>query len=131
MAQYELLSSHLPAVLEEEHEKLWNSLSRGRDSNRIHPECKTEELLDRTFSMTWHLQVIWRSMRLVTKAVVFRLSQRYNGLRLCGLLRCVGRFGWAAYLRCASTRKSEGVKRKAYGVPTVYPCTFITPMQAI
>lgn len=66
----------------------------------------------------------------MTKVVGFRLSQRYSGLRLC-LLRCVGWFGWAANLRCASTRKSEGVKRKAYGAPSVFTCTFVTQMQVI
>jgi hypothetical protein len=72
------------------------------------------------------LQVIWRWRSLVTKAVVFRLSRRYSGLRLCDLLRCVGWLGWAANLRCASTRKNEDVKMKVYGAPTVFTCTSIT-----
>jgi len=81
--------------------------------------ARQKSYLNELFRLLGLFQVIWRSRCLVTKAVVFRLSQRYSGLRMCGLLRCVGWFVWVANLRCASTRKSVDVKWKAYGAPTV------------
>lgn len=66
---------------------------------RYIPNARQKSYLNELFRWLGLLQVIWRSRRLVTKAVVFRRSQRYSGLRLCGLLRCVGCLGSESALR--------------------------------
>lgn len=106
-------------------------MSRGRDSNRIHPECKTEELLERTFSMTWILAGNLEIKASCDKGNGFQAFTAVYWSSLVWFVALRRLVCWAANLRRSSTRKSEDVNTKAYGAPTVFTCTFITQKQAI
>jgi hypothetical protein len=69
--------------------------------------------------MTWALAGNLEIKASYDKGSGFQAFTAKSGHRLCGLLRCVDWFVCAANLRCASTRKSEDAKMKAYGAPTV------------